>query len=104
MNAACGVLIAAALPPPSQVPTLLAVGIEGCWGVVLCLVVLPILSVIRANDGLPVDDAIGAMKQIAGNRDLALAVGISVLSIAFFNFFGVSGGHWAGVALHCAIT
>lgn len=73
---------------PCKVPALLAVGIEGAWGFALCAVALPVLSVIRGGDGLPLDDAAGAAKEIAANGALAAAVGVSILSIACFNFFG----------------
>lgn len=74
-----------------QVPALLAVGLEGCWGLVLCGIALPLASVIKGTDGLPLDDAAAAFRAILSNPQLGLAVYSSILSIAFFNFFGVSG-------------
>lgn len=81
-----------------QVPALLAVGIEGVWGLLLCVVALPLLSIIPGRDGLPMDDALAAFRQIGANPDLAAAVGVSVLSIAAFNFTGISGGRLGGPA------
>ncbi len=71
-----------------KVPALLAVGIEGCWGLLLCAVALPVLSFVKAGDGLPVDDAAGAVREIAAHGQLAAAIALSVVSIACFNFFG----------------
>lgn len=70
---------------------MLAVGLEGCWGLVLCSIALPLTSVIRGKDGFPLDDAAAAFREIVSNPQLGLAVYGSILSIAFFNFFGVSG-------------
>jgi len=78
------------------VPALLAVGLEGCWGLLLCLLALPALTLVRGTDGQPLDDAPAAARQILERPELAAAVGVSVLSIAFFNFFGVSGAWWWG--------
>jgi drug/metabolite transporter (DMT)-like permease len=79
------------LAPCAQVPTLLAVGLEGCWGLALSLLVLPVTTLVRGPDGQPLDDAVAALQQIFSIRALTVSVGTSVLSIAFFNFFGVSG-------------
>eukprot|EP00878_Enallax_costatus_P015983 GHUV01016759.1.p1 GENE.GHUV01016759.1~~GHUV01016759.1.p1 ORF type:complete len:582 (+),score=158.63 GHUV01016759.1:1207-2952(+) len=73
-----------------KVPALLAVGLEGCWGLLLCAIALPLTSVIIGRDGLPIDDALAAFRAIFTNPQLGLAVYSSILSIAFFNFFGVS--------------
>lgn len=37
-------------------PALLAVGLEGFWGLVLCIAALPLLTGIKGSDGLPLDD------------------------------------------------
>eukprot|EP00879_Flechtneria_rotunda_P000652 GHRR01000766.1.p1 GENE.GHRR01000766.1~~GHRR01000766.1.p1 ORF type:complete len:730 (+),score=256.50 GHRR01000766.1:2549-4738(+) len=73
-----------------KVPALLAVGLEGCWGLLLCALVLPIATLVKGRDGLPVDDAVSAFQAILADSHLAAAVNLSILSIAFFNFFGVS--------------
>lgn len=74
-----------------QVPALLAVGLEGCWGLFLCSFLLPVTTLIRGPDGLPLDDAPAAFRAIWNNIELGGAVYLSIFSIAFFNFFGVSG-------------
>eukprot|EP00775_Hariotina_reticulata_P005318 gene5318-5553_t len=73
-----------------KVPALLAVGLEGCWGLLLCCLVLPLTSVIKGPGGVPLDDAAAAMRAIFSISQLGVSVGVSILSIAFFNFFGVS--------------
>ena len=45
-----------------RVPALLAVGLEGFWGLVISAVALPILSVVRGSDGLPLDSAMQAFR------------------------------------------
>lgn len=83
-----------------QVPALLAVGLEGCWGLVLCAVLLPLTTLIRGPDGVPLDDAPAAFRAILSNVELGGAVYLSIFSIAFFNFFGVSGGCRAHALVH----
>jgi hypothetical protein len=73
-----------------RVPALLAVGLEGFWGMVICAIALPILTTQKDGAGLPYDDALGAFREIQGSQQLQIAVGGSIVSIAFFNFFGIS--------------
>lgn len=73
-----------------RVPALLAVGIEGCWGMVLSLLVLPFTAHFKTPDGLSIDNPIAALQQMGQNAALLTSVLLSVLSIAFFNFFGLS--------------
>jgi hypothetical protein len=58
---------------------------------VLCAFLLPVTSLVRGPDGVPLDDAVAAFKAIWANAQLGGAVYLSICSIAFFNFFGVSG-------------
>lgn len=46
-----------------RVPVLLAVGLEGAWGLLLCACVLPVLATLHGQDGLPLDDAIKVCRQ-----------------------------------------
>ena len=39
-----------------RAPVLLAVGLEGFWGVSLCCLALPLLQHVRGPDGLPLDN------------------------------------------------
>ena len=48
------------------------------------------LRQVRGSKGLPLDDLPGAAREIASNPKLALAVTVGILSIGFFNFFGLS--------------
>lgn len=80
-----------ALPLPCcTLQPLLAVGIEGAWGVVLCFVLLPLLAHFKTPEGLPLDDLVAALQQIAGDAQLRGAVLLSICSIGIFNFFGLS--------------
>ena len=55
-----------------RVPALLAVGLEGFWGLTISAIALPILAVVRSSDGMPLDDARQAW-QVCAFR-IALAV------------------------------
>ena len=50
-----------------RVPTLLAVGLEGAWGLGLCAAALPLLATLRDKSGVPIDDAVqvGLMGRLA---------------------------------------
>ncbi|KAK9863936.1 hypothetical protein WJX84_010068 [Apatococcus fuscideae] len=73
-----------------RVPALLAVGLEGFWGLVISAIALPILTHITGSSGVPFDDAIQALREIGASRQLQWTTFGSVVSIAFFNYFGVS--------------
>ena len=45
-----------------RVPALLAVGLEGFWGLVISAVALPILGMVRGTDGLPLDSTTQAFR------------------------------------------
>ncbi|CAL5225386.1 g8193 [Coccomyxa viridis] len=86
-----------------RVPALLAVGLEGFWGLVISAVALPILGVVRGTDGLPLDSTTQAFREIAGSTQLQLTTIGSILSIAFFNFFGISVTKNLSGAARCTI-
>ncbi|KAG2492248.1 hypothetical protein HYH03_009490 [Edaphochlamys debaryana] len=74
-----------------RVPTLLAVGLEGAWGTGICALALPLLAAIHTGpEGRPMDSAGQAFREIAANGQLAAAVAVGIVSIGFFNFFGIS--------------
>ena len=95
-----------------EIPPLKAVGLEGMWGVSVYIVLLFIFYFIRCEkwprflkDGVCIRDkeneddencsirfenAIFAIKQIYANRDLKIFLSLYVLSIAFFNFSGLT--------------
>lgn len=76
-----------------RVPTLLAVGLEGAWGCAICALALPLTGALLVGPPghkEPIDSATQALREIASNGALAGAVLVSVVSIAFFNFFGIS--------------
>jgi drug/metabolite transporter (DMT)-like permease len=87
-----------------KVPALLAVGIEGLWGLALCFIAMPLASFVRGSDGAVIDDAVAAARQIGSHGQLAGAVALSVLSIACFNFFGKQGAvTWRGRGVALAL-
>ena len=45
-----------------RVPALLAVGLEGFWGLVISAIALPLLTVVKGPGGVPFDDAIQALR------------------------------------------
>ncbi|KDD71182.1 hypothetical protein H632_c5625p0, partial [Helicosporidium sp. ATCC 50920] len=73
-----------------RAPVLLAVGMEGAWGVLLSAAALPLVSRLRGADGRAWDSFPEAVEQVRGSWQLQWTTGVTVLSIAFFNFFGVS--------------
>ncbi|XP_050499916.1 solute carrier family 35 member F6 [Diabrotica virgifera virgifera] len=79
-----------------DIPPLQAVGWEGVFGfTVLALLQIPFYFIragppVTMNPGDRLEDAIDAFVQIGNNWRLALAVLGTVVSIAFFNFTGIS--------------
>lgn len=45
-----------------RVPALLAVGLEGFWGLVICAVALPVLTVMKGPNGAPLDSLPAAIR------------------------------------------
>jgi drug/metabolite transporter (DMT)-like permease len=68
----------------------LAVGLEGCWGFLACMIILPIMKQMKTSSGEPLDDLSEAIEQIKASRPLLIATLGSIFSIAFFNFFGIT--------------
>ena len=80
-----------------QVPPLKAVGLEGLWGLVICSIGLPVLGYIK-DDSL-YGDVVVAFNEIIASRQLIVSTSASIVSIAFFNFFGLSvTRHLSGAA------
>jgi len=75
-----------------NVPALQVVGLEGCFGFTITTIALLILYEIPGNNGSGdhVEDTPDAFVQIKNSWIVALALAGSVLSIAFFNWFGAS--------------
>ena len=70
-----GMLSAAVAVHRYRVPALLAVGLEGFWGLVLSAIALPILGVVRGSDGFPLDSAKQAFQVRAGASEAAASPG-----------------------------
>jgi len=75
-----------------NVPALQAVGWEGCWGLCFISVVLVAMYFIPDDSHKTgkFEDSYDAMTQISNSWKIALATCGNVMSIAFFNFFGIS--------------
>jgi len=71
-------------------PVLLAVGAEGVVGTLLCATVLPMLAFLDRSIGIPIDDIVGGFREIANDQTLQWTTVFTVISIAVFNFSGVS--------------
>lgn len=79
-----------------DIPALQAVGWEGLFGfaVLGCTLVpmywIPVAAPFNGNAHGTLEDALDALAQIANNGQLVVALAGTVLSIAFFNFAGIS--------------
>lgn len=72
-----------------QTPALKAVGLEGIFGGLILGTLLMPMYFIRFN-GLPFENLPDAITQMRENAMILVAMGGSMLSIACFNFFGIS--------------
>lgn len=74
-----------------SVPALVAVGWEGVWGLCGLVGVLVALQQARIGaGGRPVEDTFWAAEQVAAQPAIVALMLANALSIAFFNFFGMS--------------
>jgi drug/metabolite transporter (DMT)-like permease len=73
-----------------KAPVLLAVGSEGAVGLLVSALALPVLARLTGPGGGPIDDAAAALREIRGDARLRWTTAATVLSIAAFNFCGVS--------------
>jgi drug/metabolite transporter (DMT)-like permease len=79
-----------------DVPALLAVGLEGLFGmVILSVLLIPMYyihvpSTFSTNPYGRLEDIFFAFKEISENRQILAALGLTVVSIAFFNFSGIT--------------
>ena len=77
-----------------EVPPLQVVGFEGMFGFfILSILLVPMYYLPGPHGSTPGDrleNAPDAMLQLANNDNIKAAVALNVMSIAFFNFFGVS--------------
>ena len=91
-----------------QVPALQAVGWEGYWGCVVCLTVLVLMQYIPDNInpadmdkcmnftapcgkiGGVAENSVDALEQLKNNDTITICLVGVVISIAFFNYFGIS--------------
>ena len=77
-----------------RLPALLAVGLEGAWGLVLCAAALPLLGApfSRPDGSLapPIDDVHAGLAAVAASPRLAGSMALTIASIAAFNACGLS--------------
>ena len=87
-------IVEEALLSRHRVPALLAVGLEGVWGLAICGAALPVLShSFTRPDGsrtAPIDDVVAGLSQVAASPRLAASMAVTVASIAAFNACGLS--------------
>ncbi|GAX77652.1 hypothetical protein CEUSTIGMA_g5095.t1 [Chlamydomonas eustigma] len=69
---------------------LVAVGLEGMWGFMLCMLALPFMPAFKDSEGRPLDDLPGALREMYHDPVLRNAILISIASIGLFNFLGLS--------------
>ena len=73
-----------------SVPPHIAVGLEGFWGLVICGAAFPLLGMMRQGNGEPIDSFSTAWDNVLKFPTLKTFTIMSVVSIAFFNFFGLT--------------
>jgi len=74
-----------------NIPALQVVGWEGIWGFLfLSIILVPMYFIPGQSAGNHFENALDAFVQVGNSWILALAVGGNILSIAFFNYFGIS--------------
>ena len=73
-----------------SVPPHIAVGLEGFWGLIICAVSFPLLGMLRQSNGEPIDDFSVAWGNFMDFPTLKTFTIMSIVSIAFFNFFGLT--------------
>ena len=73
-----------------DVHALQVVGLEGTWGFLLTTTLLVIFYFIPGKDCGRFEDALEAFVQLYNSWVLLLAIIGSIVSIAFYNFFGIS--------------
>ena len=102
---ACQMIVEEHVMTKYNAPALKAVGYEGIFGAsILGLLLTPLYYLkvsysgvdcadgddCRAAASYPVEDAIDAMVQVQNSKEIQVSIVIYILSIAFFNFFGIS--------------
>ena len=73
-----------------NVPALVAVGNEGIWGLLGLCCSLAVLQRVTFAGGQPVENSVEAFVQVCNNPQLLILMAANALSVAFFNYSGVS--------------
>jgi len=73
-----------------NMPALLAVGWEGVWGLAGVATLLVALQHTATTSGAPIEDTIFSVRQLLAHPTIGLFMVCNALSIAWFNYFGMS--------------
>ena len=57
--------------------------LQGFWGLVISAVALPLVTVIKDADGVPLDDAVGAWHEVAASWQLQASILASIISVRY---------------------
>lgn len=71
--------------PPEQV-----VGSEGVWGIMVMIIMLTVMYFVPGNDAGSYENVVDSLHMLAGGGDLLLFVLVYLISIAIFNFCGIT--------------
>jgi len=71
--------------PPEQV-----VGSEGLWGILMMIIILCVMYFIPGDDAGSYENAVDSVHMLFGSSQLLIFVSFYLVSISFFNFFGVT--------------
>eukprot|EP00933_Yihiella_yeosuensis_P062922 TRINITY_DN65958_c0_g1_i1.p1 TRINITY_DN65958_c0_g1~~TRINITY_DN65958_c0_g1_i1.p1 ORF type:complete len:425 (+),score=57.60 TRINITY_DN65958_c0_g1_i1:83-1276(+) len=71
--------------PPEQV-----VGSEGAWGILMMLIILAVMYNVPGNDGGSYENALDSWHMLCSSTELLVLILCYLVSISFFNFFGVT--------------
>ena len=77
------------LKPPLDVPSLAMVGVEGIWGSLLMLGVLPLLKWWPGNDNGSVEDWMDSISMVSRSATLQIILAAFFISCLVFNICGV---------------
>jgi hypothetical protein len=56
-------------------------GSQGFWGLIISAVALPLVTMIKDSNGVPLDDAIGAWHEVAASWQLQASIIASIISV-----------------------
>jgi hypothetical protein len=54
---------------------------QGFWGLIISAIALPLVTVIKDSNGVPLDDAVGAWHEVAASWQLQASILASIVSV-----------------------